>query len=291
MRLEISCLSDTGLVRPHNEDCLSCDETQGLVVLADGMGGYQAGEVASEIAVQTVMSSLTELAELEHNPHTGLQLEQAIVKANQSIFSAAELQPQYRGMGTTIVAALFRDDTVFIAHVGDSRLYRLRYHEFKPLTKDHSVSQDLIDCGYYTPEQARHSPNRNLVTRALGVSKTVNVDLQEQFVLANDIYLLCSDGLNDMLDDIEIYNILTEYQHNLSFATQYLIDAANDRGGNDNISVILVKVLAEKSNQTKTWLQKMLENFYLIPSGSRIALRSPIFCSVSLCKTSHISKH
>lgn len=262
MRLEMSYLSDTGLVRDHNEDYLSCDETLGLVVLADGMGGYQAGEVASEIAVQTVMSCLTELAETttEHheNPlatHTSLQLEQSIVKANQSIFKAAEEQPIYQGMGTTIVAALFHEDTVFIAHVGDSRLYRLRHREFRPLTKDHSVLQDLIDCGYYTPEQARHSPNRNLVTRALGVSNTVNVDVQEQFVLANDIYLLCSDGLNDMLEDIEIYNILTENQHDLSLAAKHLVDAANNKGGEDNISVMLVRVLTEdlNSSSNKWW--------------------------------------
>ncbi|WP_353571423.1 Stp1/IreP family PP2C-type Ser/Thr phosphatase [Candidatus Albibeggiatoa sp. nov. BB20] len=265
MRLEMSYLSDTGLVRDHNEDYLSCDETLGLVVLADGMGGYQAGEVASEIAVQTVMSNLTELAESateeNDNPlgtHTSVQLEQSIVRANQSIFKAAEEQTKYHGMGTTIVATLFHDNTAFIAHVGDSRLYRLRHREFKALTKDHSVLQDLIDCGYYTPEQARHSPNRNLVTRALGVSKIVNVDVQEQFVLANDIYLLCSDGLNDMLEDIEIYNILSDCQHDLSLATQNLVDAANNKGGEDNISVILVKVLIEDLNQDKNWWQKLV---------------------------------
>lgn len=258
MRLEVSYLSDTGLVRPHNEDYLSCDETLGLVVLADGMGGYQAGEVASEIAVRTVMTSLTELSENDNRSHTSSQLEQAIVKANQSIFKAAEEQPKYDGMGTTIVAALFHDDTVFIAHVGDSRLYRLRQREFKPLTKDHSVLQDLIDCGYYTPEQARHSPNRNLVTRALGVSKAVNVDVQEQFVLANDVYLLCSDGLNDMLDDIEIYNVLNEYQYDLSLAAENLVDAANNKGGEDNISVVLVRVLVDDFNQNKSWWQKIV---------------------------------
>ncbi|MEK7989994.1 MAG: Stp1/IreP family PP2C-type Ser/Thr phosphatase [Thiotrichaceae bacterium] len=266
MRLEISYLSDTGLVRDHNEDYLSCDETLGLVVLADGMGGYQAGEVASEIAVQTVMSNLTEIAESatedNDNPlgtHTSLQLDQAIVKANKSIIKAAEEQPKkYQGMGTTIVAALFHDNTAFIAHVGDSRLYRLRHREFKVLTKDHSVLQDLIDCGYYTQEQARHSPNRNLVTRALGVSKMVNVDVQEQFVLANDIYLLCSDGLNDMLEDIEIYNILADCQHDLSLAARNLVNAANNKGGDDNISVILVKVLVEDLNQDKNWWQKLV---------------------------------
>ncbi|MDY6994088.1 MAG: Stp1/IreP family PP2C-type Ser/Thr phosphatase, partial [Pseudomonadota bacterium] len=228
------------------------DEALGLVVLADGMGGYQAGEVASKIAVETIRNELTKpLKTLSRNKRdtkrgfhcATVLLEQAIIKANERIYDTARQQTFYQGMGTTIVAALFHGDCVSVAHVGDSRLYRLRGHELIQITKDHSVRQELIDCGFYTPEQARNSPNKNLVTRALGVSRKVSVELQEHPVLAQDVYLLCSDGLNDMLDDEDMQLILTEPHHNLAQAAQSLIEAANNRGGEDNISVILASPL------------------------------------------------
>jgi serine/threonine protein phosphatase PrpC len=257
--------TDTGQIREHNEDCVGGDESLGVAILADGMGGYQAGEVASEMAVNTIIDDLKKsLKTLSHlkchinyNYHsTTVLLEQAMLKANQVIYEKAEQEINYRGMGTTVVAALFHDDFMSIAHVGDSRLYRLRGKEFRQITKDHSVRQELIDCGFYTPEQARHSPNKNLVTRALGVAEQVSVEIQEYNLLAQDTYLLCSDGLNDMLDDNEMQAILNNAD-TLEQAAQLLIAAANAKGGKDNISLILVLPLQVSSKPRKNWLQRL----------------------------------
>ncbi len=270
MCIEMLCCTDTGQVREHNEDYVGGDHALGLVVLADGMGGYQAGEVASETAVKTVIEHL-------HTPITSLNsvklrtnqryhsstvlLEQAVLKANQVIYEKAEEQNQYRGMGTTVVAAWFHNNLLSIAHVGDSRLYRLRGKQFCPLTKDHSVRQELIDCGFYTPVQARNSPNKNLVTRALGVAEKVNVEIQESSVLAEDIYLLCSDGLSDMLEDKEIQTIISN-ANTLEQAGEFLIEAANDKGGNDNISLILVRPLGGIVQKPKiSWWKRLFGNF------------------------------
>ena len=262
MCIEIVCRTDTGRVREHNEDSLASDEGLRLVVLADGMGGYQAGEVASKIAVETVKEELNKtlkkIARHKRDLHRGFHsatvlLEQAVDRANQQIYETAEEHLNYHGMGTTVVAALFHNNFMSIAHVGDSRLYRLRGSEFTQLTKDHSVRQELIDCGFYTPEQARHSPNKNLVTRALGVGNKVSVDIQELGVLVGDIYLLCSDGLNDMLEDEEIRVFLSENAHSLETAAQKLIEAANEKGGEDNISVILVRALGTIKQPQSIW--------------------------------------
>jgi protein phosphatase len=266
MGVEIISRSDTGRIRDHNEDCIASDESLGLAIVADGMGGYQAGEVASQIAVNTIREQLdTPLKTLprikrhaNHSLHsTTVLLEQAILKANQVIYETAERQIQYQGMGTTVVAAVFHRNFISVAHVGDSRLYRLRGKDFRQITKDHSVRQELIDCGYYTPEQARHSPNKNLVTRALGVGTKVNVEIQECNLLPKDIYLLCSDGLNDMLDDQEIYAILSNSEYSLEEAAQLLIDTANEKGGEDNISLILVRP-SLMVIKPKGWLQRLL---------------------------------
>ncbi|MDM8568431.1 Stp1/IreP family PP2C-type Ser/Thr phosphatase [Thiotrichales bacterium HSG1] len=241
------CYTDTGRVRKHNEDYIVGDEKLGLAVLADGMGGYQAGEIASEMAVSTVMnymkapikSHVERQTNHRYHPST-VQLEQAVLKANHIIYQAAERHSEYQGMGTTIVATLFHNNCLSIAHVGDSRLYRIRERKLQQVTKDHSVLQELIDCGFYTSEQARHSPNRNLVTRALGVGEEVNVEIQEQLVHTQDIFLLCSDGLNDMLEDKKI-NELIQRSSSLKQAAELLIAAANNKGGNDNISLILIR--------------------------------------------------
>lgn len=269
MCVEIVCCTDPGQVREHNEDYLASDESLGLAVLADGMGGYQAGEVASEIAVKTIMEQLyvppKTLPRVKrpanHSYHsTTVLLEQAVLKANQVIYEAAEQQSHYRGMGTTIVAAWFHNDFMSVAHVGDSRLYRLRGNEFRPITKDHSVNQELIDCGIYTPEQAKFSPNKNLVTRALGVGKKVNVEIQEYSILADDIYLLCSDGLNDMLDDDDMYTILNGSKNSLEKAAKLLIKAANDKGGEDNISLILARPRPPVSPKPPTnWFKRLFK--------------------------------
>lgn len=260
--VDIAELSDTGQVREHNEDYIASDAQLGLVVLADGMGGYQAGEIASEIAVQRTVEEvkanihkwvLDAIEPKSGYRHASLLLQQAVLRANQAIFSAAQERVEFHGMGTTIVCALFYKNHLSIAHVGDSRLYRLRGDELLPLTKDHSVLQELIDHGFYTQEQARHAPNRNLVTRALGVNLEVKVDLTECKVQEEDIYLLCSDGLNDMLGDELIADVLQQFGRHLPKTAQQLVQAANDHGGLDNISVILARPLPNGSAPRPWW--------------------------------------
>jgi protein phosphatase len=266
MRAEIASCSNTGLVREHNEDYIASDELHGIMVLADGMGGYQAGEVASKIAVTTMMDELVTALknlppakqEIANGYHRAtILLEQAVLKANRAIYEAAEQKVTYRGMGTTVVAAVFRSGLISIAHVGDSRLYRFRDGELEQLTKDHSVLQELIDCNFFTREQARHSPNRNLVTRALGVNESVTVDIKEYKILSQDIYLLCSDGLNDMLEDVEIKTVMNQYKNNLTQCAEQLVQAANEQGGEDNISVILARPRSAPLRSKKNWLQKL----------------------------------
>lgn len=249
--LEIVSKSDPGRVRSHNEDSVAFDASVGLVVLADGMGGYNAGEVASGIAV-SVMSTeikhhLQSVSPEEQDAFSGedagvVLLRDNLQKANASIFHAAESQPQYSGMGTTIVSALFYDNRVAVAHVGDSRMYRLRGEIFEAITRDHSLLQEQIDSGMISKEDARTSRNKNLVTRAVGIDAEVEPEVHVYDVQVGDIYLFCSDGLNDMVEDGEIGATLQILKANLPLAATELIQLANDNGGRDNVSVILVKV-------------------------------------------------
>lgn len=252
--LEIASCTDPGVVRSHNEDSIVSDAVMGLAVLADGMGGYNAGEVASGMATTVIASemesSLKRLRPFDVDTASGrpfghqLLLEH-IAKANTSIYQAAQSQPQYSGMGTTLVAGLFYDNVVAFAHIGDSRAYRLRNGEFTQITKDHSLLQEQIDSGMITAEQARYSHNKNLVTRALGIDPMVDTELKQYDTRPGDIYLLCSDGLNDMVSDEDIGATLEALSANLKLAAQQLVQMANDNGGRDNVSVILVRVLRD----------------------------------------------
>ncbi|MDQ5881202.1 MAG: family protein phosphatase [Pseudomonadota bacterium] len=266
--LEIVVKTDPGMVRSHNEDAVFGNPHRGLVILADGMGGYNAGEVASGMAT-TVLSTELEAAFAARSPDEeeadgALYAHAAIVdrvtKTNTAIFNAAESQPQYAGMGTTLVLALFHDNKLTAAHIGDSRLYRLREGDFRQLTRDHSLLQEQIDAGMISVEDARHSQNKNLVTRALGVDPEVETELHDHDVLPGDIYLLCSDGLNDMVEDEETALTLQALGANLELAATQLIQMANDNGGRDNVSVILVKVLREFP-AAKGWWAKLLNWF------------------------------
>jgi len=243
--LEIACRSDTGRVRSHNEDSIACDAADGLAVLADGMGGYNAGEVASGIAVTLMAAGVKEaLAQAEERDVKSGEslLRDQVIAANSAIFEAAHGRADYAGMGTTVVAALFYDDRVSVAHLGDSRLYRLRDEKLDLLTRDHSLLQEQLDRGMLTPEEAKVSRHRNIVTRALGVEREADVEVGSYAVLPDDIYLLCSDGLNDMLDDEEIRLSVQTLRPNMKLAADQLVELANQNGGRDNISVILVKV-------------------------------------------------
>ncbi|GAB1234248.1 Stp1/IreP family PP2C-type Ser/Thr phosphatase [Ferrigenium sp. UT5] len=251
--LEIVGKTDPGRVRSHNEDSITFDANYGLAVLADGMGGYNAGEVASGIAVSVLSSEIRhrldgvrpEQKEAGTQDEVGVALlRDNVNKANLSIYNAAQSQPQYAGMGTTIVAGLFYDNRVAVAHVGDSRLYRLRGETFETVTRDHSLLQEQIDSGVISKELARLSKNKNLVTRAVGIDAEAEPEVHVYEVEVGDIYLFCSDGLNDMVEDEDIGATLQMLQGNLPLAASQLIEQANDNGGRDNVSVILVKVKA-----------------------------------------------
>src|SRR5215813_12371920 len=216
--LDCAVLSHKGMVRTHNEDSVFVDANAGIAVLADGMGGYNAGEVASGIAVNVVSSGMLpelrsdrELSKIDVASgltHAALLLQQQIAAANKGIYEAAQARPECAGMGTTIVTAVFCGNRVSIGHIGDSRCYRLRGDKFEQLTRDHSLLQEQIDSGQLTQEQAKFSLNKNLVTRALGIEAIVPADIVEYRVEANDIYLLCSDGLTDMVDAEGVQEII-----------------------------------------------------------------------------------
>ncbi len=248
--LEIATATDPGMVRSHNEDSIAADAEIGLAVLADGMGGYNAGEVASGIAVAMLTTEMRQALETLQ-PHARDEsgelvatklIREHCAKANAAIFQTAKGQPQYSGMGTTLVVALFFDNRVAVGHIGDSRLYRLRNGVFDQVTRDHSLLQEQIDSGMITREQARYSQNKNLVTRAVGIDPEVEVEVHAYDVERGDIYLLCSDGLTDMVVDGDIEETLTALAANLPLAAKQLVQLANDSGGRDNISVILVRV-------------------------------------------------
>ncbi|MEO7775659.1 MAG: Stp1/IreP family PP2C-type Ser/Thr phosphatase [Steroidobacteraceae bacterium] len=245
-------LTDTGKVREHNEDTIAFDPDMGLMVLADGMGGYNAGEVASGIAVKTIVNLVREAVEREDlrtvDKITGLSrasiiLRDAIHRANKIIFQTAKSQPQCEGMGTTVVGVLFFDNKASIAHVGDSRLYRVRGSNLDQVTLDHSLLQELVDRGFYSPEEAQRAANKNYVTRALGVEPNVEVELQEEAVHKGDFYILCSDGLSDMVEDDDIHLTVGTFGANLDAVAKHLIQLANDNGGKDNISVVMTQVM------------------------------------------------
>ncbi|WP_405239488.1 Stp1/IreP family PP2C-type Ser/Thr phosphatase [Lentisalinibacter orientalis] len=251
-KIRFSEITDTGKVRDHNEDAIATQPDIGLMVLADGMGGYNAGEVASGIAVKTVFDLVSEATNRENRgevePTSGLMrqtivLRDAIARANKIIYQTAQSQPQCEGMGTTIVASLFFDDRISVAHVGDSRAYRLRADQFQQLTLDHSLLQELVDRGFYSPEEAQRSTNRNYVTRALGVEPAVEVEVQEYEVEKDDVYLLCSDGLPDMVEDEDIHLTISTFSASLDVVGQQLVQLTNDHGGRDNVSIMLARVL------------------------------------------------
>lgn len=259
--LEVATATHAGMVRSHNEDSMAADAEIGLAVLADGMGGHNAGEVASGIAVAMISTGIKQelsggKAEVLNNGAERFLGEHA-ERANAAIYEAAKSQPQYSGMGTTLVAALWYDNQVAVGHVGDSRLYRLRGETFEQVTRDHSLLQEQIDSGMITKEQARYSQNKNLVTRAVGVDPAVDVEVHIYPVQPGDIYLLCSDGLSDMVTDEDIQLTLSLLQANLPLAAEQLVQQANDNGGRDNISVILVRVRKAFPAQHAGWLDNL----------------------------------
>jgi protein phosphatase len=252
--LEIATCTDPGMVRSHNEDSVAADAAHGLAVLADGMGGYNAGEVASGMATTVITTEIQQLLAkvkpydvdpVSNKIIAGELVREQVMKANATIYHAAQSQPQYAGMGTTLVVCLFYDNKALVAHLGDSRLYRMRDGALKQITRDHSLLQEQIYSGLISAEQAKHAQHKNLVTKALGIDPTVEPEIREYETRPGDIYLLCSDGLCDMVEDDDISMTLEALGANLKLAAQQLVQMANDNGGKDNVSVILVRVQRE----------------------------------------------
>ena len=248
--LQIAGYTDPGRVRKENEDSIAARPELGLAVLADGMGGHQAGEVASGMAIDVVCRHFMELLSTKprknksnlHDRSLEAKLVlDAIQLANTAIYELAQQRPEYAGMGSTIVVLTFYGDRMCVGHAGDSRLYRYRNAKLEQLTEDHSVVQELVNRGLATPEEAHMTIGKNFVTRALGVDPAVVADIKEQKVKEADLYLLCSDGLNDVVSDQEIAALLAECDPALDRTAQKMIAVANERGGPDNISVILVR--------------------------------------------------
>ena len=259
MIYEICTETDPGLTRENNEDAVVFDAETQLCILADGMGGYNAGEVASGMAVAFIKSEMSRwLAQAGKNANTKevrRAMEICVQNANYSIFNAANSNPQYNGMGTTLVMAAFQGDRVMVGHIGDSRCYRLRGDDFQQITKDHSLLQEQIDAGLITPEQALTSANKNLVTRALGVEDSVSLEVNEHKVEAGDLYLMCSDGLSDMVRDESIAEIMRG-EGDLQLKAKQLVAAANEGGGRDNISVVLAS--ANEDELRRGFLSRIL---------------------------------
>lgn len=263
--------TDTGRKRPHNEDAIRLEPRDGLVVLADGMGGYSAGEVASQIAVDTVVTTVRNASPLERGQRL---LQEAVGKANRAILDKARDDPDRRGMGTTLAICLFRRRRVSIAHVGDSRVYRLRRGRLERLTTDHSLNQELLDRGYYTRMEARRAGNRHVITRALGVAEEVEATLRDEPVAEGDIFLLCSDGLTDMMDDHSIRYALESTDGNLNGVVDDLVDRANELGGRDNISVILIRAGRNAATAGGSPLSRVVDGVKRLVRGEQTPSRS-----------------
>jgi protein phosphatase len=246
MMYEICAETDPGLERENNEDAVAFDTLTGLCILADGMGGYNAGEIASSMATAFIKSEMSRwLSQSGRNAHSKevkRAMEICVQNANHSIFNAANSNPQYTGMGTTLVVGVFQVGRLMLGHIGDSRCYRLRGDAFEQITKDHSLLQEQIDAGLITAQQALTAANKNLVTRALGVEDVVLLDVTEHRVEAGDVYVMCSDGLSDMVRDSAIADIVLSHA-TLEMKAKQLIHAANANGGRDNISVVMVQAV------------------------------------------------
>ncbi|PSQ92716.1 MAG: Stp1/IreP family PP2C-type Ser/Thr phosphatase [Proteobacteria bacterium SW_6_67_9] len=263
--MAIAATTDTGRKRSHNEDNVGDDIDRGIAIVADGMGGHKGGATASQLAVDTALQRLAQgldsgVGDGDASGFSGesVLVREAVEQSNRVIHDKAAQSPQYEGMGTTVVAAVFYEDQLSLAHVGDARAYRLRDGRLEQLTRDHTLMQELIERGFYTPEEARESLNRNVVTRALGIEREVQVDLQEDLALPGDLYLLCSDGLNDMLDDDTIRLTLADVSDNLTDVANSLIEQANENGGQDNVSAVLVRVLHPVTKR-RSWLRRFVD--------------------------------
>ena len=241
--MEIVSRTDVGLKRKHNEDRLAVFPDKGLVLLADGMGGYNAGEVASQLVIDTMAAELIPMLGKMAKVIGKDEIVSAVEISNLAIFNAVEQNAELNGMGTTLVLAVFQGKQAAFAHVGDSRLYRLRDEKFEQLTSDHSMLQELLDRGMFETEEEAMDAGvpSSVLTRGLGVEYDVEVDFRVEGLQDGDIYLLCSDGLSGMIPDEAIQSVLESLTDDLSGAADLLTKLALENGGKDNISLILAR--------------------------------------------------
>ncbi|NDY91025.1 Stp1/IreP family PP2C-type Ser/Thr phosphatase [Ideonella sp. TBM-1] len=256
MSLEYFSALDPGRARRNNEDAVLVDESLALCLLADGMGGYNAGEVASDMAIREARDEFARWVASGQVSSSEGEVRRALVasarRANRSVYAAAQRTPEYAGMGTTLVQALFGVDRMWVGHVGDSRAYRFRQNKLEQITRDHSLLQEQIDAGLITPEEAKFSAHRNLVTKAVGVEPEIDPEVHGHDLRVGDLILMCSDGLSDMVPDAQIADILRLHP-TLPAMGKALIDAANAAGGRDNISVVLAKVQGDAAAARRLW--------------------------------------
>ena len=252
MKLIAAGQTNVGRKRSHNEDNLLLVEAENLFVVADGMGGHASGEVASQIAIEALKDFFKRTSENDEvtwpfKEEKGLRYEEnrlvtSIKLANLRIYETASGEARLKGMGTTIVCSLFTNGMAYLGHVGDSRAYRIRGGAIEQLTEDHSLLNDYIKANKLTPEEIEAFPHKNVIVRALGMRETVQVDIARLDPQPDDIYLLCTDGLSGMVSDENLLKITVAANGDLEAGCRALIDAANDAGGVDNITVVLVRV-------------------------------------------------
>ena len=269
MRLDEALLvavqTDRGLLRANNEDSIFVDAAQGLAILADGMGGYNGGEVASNMTTTLLAANLGAVIPACFSEEMGSAPQESVrqhilnqvASTNYAVFSTAVNDPRLLGMGTTLLLVWLYDNRMSVAHIGDSRLYRLRDKTFQQLTRDHTLLQEQLDNGMITAEEAQYVVQRSLLTRALGVEPEVEVEIHDYDVSEGDILLLCSDGLYDMVDDEGIAMTLRAFGDNLAGGAAHLVEMANQAGGRDNISVVLIKIKGDFS-MASGWWRKLL---------------------------------
>jgi protein phosphatase len=253
MRVRFAGATNIGRKRDHNEDSIFLPDDDRLIMVADGMGGHASGEIASQVAVDVVVEHFRDTAhqqvltwpyKVDRDVRTHVnRMTTGIMLANLEIWEKAQREARFKGMGTTCVAMFFLDDTAIIGHVGDSRCYRLRQHELVQLTEDHSLINDYIKMKRVTKEEAESWPHKNVIVRALGMKESVQVDIIQEVPRVGDCYVLCSDGLSGMLPDDQILHIV-DNERDLDKVVERLIDAANEEGGVDNISVVVARVEA-----------------------------------------------
>lgn len=239
--MKVAHKTDTGRVRQNNEDSIKVDQANGIFLLADGMGGHQAGEVASDLAVSQAYAHLvTAVADAPGNGDISRSLAESTLLAHDTVREKSDTTPELKGMGTTLVQLVIKNGKAHICHVGDSRAYHLRRAKLRQITKDHTLGQRLVDNKLLLPEQVPPSKWHTL-TLAVGLSEVLVPELNEVELEAQDWLLLCSDGLTDMLTDQEIEHLVTRHHADLEQAVEALVESANNKGGRDNISVVLVR--------------------------------------------------